>query len=816
MRALHVAAVALVALAGGLLLWADEVEASTHCRASGNWCQGYAWVGTQTGGTGSERCFAFRTTNTAPTCSTSGLTPTNESTWELDAGQCLSAYYFGTTAGLTPPAAPNKLTIRVMFDSSTANIIKTYQFEGAEPVQDGTQNKFTFCATSNGDAGGSARAGTYRLWLNAIKDNGNGLPGNTNYNINTDGVATQGSIPSGHFDKGALRGLQVISSITRNAYPAGSTFAYGAASDELVTVTATISQPNGDANVECMNTGVVDDATQAVGALGSVFDIDATNNVIQNYVVDQTFPSASAPYRMLVETGKCNATLTGLPWTRFAATGHGAGIVRDGDYLAHSSSTFSIDPGIRLDSDSSGGYASADETDRSYAGGTCSGTQVELFNRGEAVCTAWGVTNARSEYLSRAMTFSRMDATNTVCTALGSLTPTAGVYTWTGNLETATTCAAAADLTGSTRHLQVTNTDQSYASGTIYHVSSLYLVTAHTQEPGAIGSEQTQFFIRDDGAGGDDSDTIAVYCHVEGVRGDVDIDTSGSAVTRSIIDPTPTTRATGATDTDATGWTAALSLLATTPLGDDWTAPCSVAFNGNTGSDTQVFEVGVEGGGGETVYTGADPLTIFGGNVANGSVPITVHSRLLDGEARVGVADQIFVSVYEWPAMTPVVTGGAVVEVDSVNAPGSYVYNLTFPGPGAYLIAANTTDGATPIGAHNVIVLANSTVADILASLNGHRTNSLEILGMSFNNLEFDGFLTWLVWLVLVLFFLARSRVFAGFVATLGLAEALFPTVMPGSFLGYVLLLAIGVWIEAVAGEKIYQKWLNKTPTKET
>lgn len=801
-----------------LLAFLPSAEATTTCHATGNWCQGYAHASTTTGGVSSARCFALRATNTAPTCSLTGITPSNEASWELDPGACMNVYWFDTTTGVTPPLAPNKVTIAVYFDSLTASPKITFLNAGAEPANG---SSYSVCSTDNILSSGAARSGTLRLFIRPVKDNGPGGVGN--YDITSDGAATVGTNVG--FDKGAIRGLAYVSSITRNAYPAGATFAYGSAGDESMTITATMTAPNGDDNAENIRNFIADDATLVTyGANGASVDLEtASPSLAQSFTVDSTFPAAGSPYVGGVSI-LGNSKLTGLKWTAFPATGHGSGLTRFSDIAVYLTANFNVNPEIAFDADGTGTFATADG-DIVVKAGSSGGATITVANRGETIYAEWYLFNARGEKLTRSMTFPNEDSGGTTCSAGGSLTPDgSGLYSTTGAIPTSDGCAAAATTIGTDRYYRATNTDQSKRAAQVsIAVSSLYFVDAHLQVAATLvpddfptedATEDFLFEVRSSG-GVDASDVIHIWCHVKGVRQDLNIDTSGSAVTRALRDPNAATRLTATTDTASDGWTGVGSLLASTPLGE-WVGDCDVSFNGNTGTDEEEFLIDIDGGGGgETIYTGADPLTIFGGNVANGSVPITVHSRLLNGEARVGVADQIFVSVYDWPAMTAVVTGGSVVEVDATNAPGAYVYNLTWPGAGAYLIAANTTDGATPIGAHNVIVLANGTAADIMASLNGHRNDSLEIFGMSFNNLEFDGFLTFLVWLGLVLFFLARSRVFAAFVATLGLIEALIPAIMPGSFLGYLLLLAIGVWIEAVAGEKIYQTWLNKNPKKD-
>lgn len=799
-----------VALGVLAVLWAiPEVEASTICHASGNWCQGYAHASTSTGGVASYRCFAVRTTNTAPTtCSSTGLTgPVNEGTWQMDAGACVTFYYFDTTNGVTPPAVPNKVTLDVRGDN-TATVIKTFLAAAAEPANGAS---YTFCATSDGNSGSSARAGTYRVLLNPVKDNGPGGVGN--YNINSDGAATVGANIG--FDKGALRGKMLVSSLARNAYPAGSMFAYGPAGDETITNTATFTTPNVDANLETMRTGVLDESTLLVGAIGATVDVDS-GSLAQNYVVDSTFPFASNPYVLGLDIPGTSA-LTNTRWTVMATTGHGTNIVYVSDTTVYDSTDIGIDPRIKMDSDTTGGFASADETDRSYVGGTCSGTQIEVFNRGETACTAWGLVNARGEYLSRSMTFARHDATNNVCSSYGSLSPTTNVYSAAGAFNVGGSCAAAATTGGSPRHLRVTNTDQSYDSGTIYSVSSLYFIDAHPQVAGTLSQDNyptedaTEYFVYliQEAGGMDTSDTVHTWCHVVGVRKDVNIDTTGSAVTWNIKDPTTATRASGTTDTGSDGWTASsLNLLATTPLGAAWTTLCSVSFNGNTATDTETFQITTAGGGGDMLM--ADPLKIYGGDeaYAGETVKLAISASYLDGTARTGAAASIFVRVLN-PSNTLEVTDATPTEVSH----GVYRYTFTPATTGPYVVLARTTDpdSGDPIGTANIVYVrdasaaySNATDQQILENVTAHRDNSLEVSMLSnFAGLGFDGFLFLLFWVAAILFFLFKDWAFSLAFAIPGLLDALFPDQIPGDFAQYLVFCLLGVVLQYFAGHRV-------------
>lgn len=815
-------ALLLVICGGSLVLLAEPADATTTCHATGNWCQGYAHVTTSTGGVASVRCFALRTTNTAPTCGASGLTPVNEATWEMNAGACITFYWFDTTNGAVPPAVPNVVNIQVRFDDS-GTVVLNVLGAGAEPANGAS---YSFCATSTGVVGASPRAGTYRIYTSVIKNNGAGGVGN--YNVDSDGVATVGAITS--YDRGALRAKVVVASITRNAYPADSLFSYGTAGDESITVTGTFTQPNGDRNVECFATAVLDSATGTVGAVGATVDVDASTTLAQSFVVDSTFPLASGPYIQGLGLG-CNALLTGMLWSVYASSGHGANIVIGTSTFAYDSTTFNIDPGVKFDSDGAGTYAAADDL-AVIKVGSSSGAVVSVFNKGETFYSEWYVFNSRGEKLTRAMTFGREDSTPTTCDS-GSITPSgAGLYTATVALSTGGTCTTTADTTGSPRFFRVTNTDQNHRSNQVFAVSSLlrfdedgsgtpdndvftcldacpatqvtvfnrgeavdydgYLINARgTQYSGtsvtwtakdSLGAttntqtitdtagkysgvfmtlsstekatadmtgdphtftathngntansaspvfgvssllfidshiEISGTLVKDDFPTENSAEDLAYiistaqtdtthgWCHVKTVRKDVNVDTSGSAVAWSYIDPLSATRASGTDDTGSDGWTpngSPHNLLASTPLGA-WTFRCVVAaFIGNAGTNDQGFTVGVPAGSVSGGFPG-DPVRVFASPVlavTGQTVTFQITESLIDGTARTGNAAATDVYVYS-PSHAVLVSAAHPTEV----AYGAYYYDYTAPATsGAYSIVVRTTDPTTmnPVGSSN-------------------------------------------------------------------------------------------------------------------
>ena len=726
---------------------APTAEASTVCHASGNWCQGYAHVSTTSGGVASARCFALRTTNTAPTCSTTapGITPSNEASWELDPGGCGTFYYFDVTTGALPPSAPNKVTIQVRF-SDTGTIVRTFLSAGAEPANG---SSYTFCSTSDGLAGSPVRAGTYRLFLNPVKDNGV-----NNYNINSDG---SGSVLG--YDRGALRGKMQISSIARSAYPAGSTFAYGPSGDETVTVTTTFTQPNGDNNVETAFNAIADQATLLVGQQGATVDIDATTTLAQGFVADSTFPAASSPYVPGFTIVGVDP-LTSLKWTVLSATGHGAGVTRFSDVFAYDGA-FNIDPRIAYDKDGAGTPDDLVVARLTNSGGAL----TSVYNRGEVWYGEWYLLNARGEQLTRSMTFILRDPTPTTCISIGSLAPSSGKYSTTQTLPTSATCTAAATDLGTARTLLATNTDQSDATGDIFGVSSLLYIDAHPQSlptldkddfPTEDADETLTYLVQGNGIGGDASHTIHGWCHVKNVRKDLEVDTSGSAVTGTYKDPTTATRLTQTTDTASDGWTAgSLNLLATTPLGT-WTWTCGATFNGNTGTDIEPFTIEVAGGGGETIYTGSDPLTVFAlYDAGEDLVHVSIASRFLDGTARLDAEDEIFLDVYD-STNALVLDDQAVVEL--LEGDGAYAATFEPTAAGLYLVVAHTTDPVSgdPVGAHNIVLVGASALNETTLTsivINALENAIMDIPQLEYNGLNVVGFAFFVFWWVLLFLF---------------------------------------------------------------
>lgn len=780
--------VVLAAVVGflGLLAWLPSVDATTTCQggsgpAVANTCQGYAHVSTATGGVGGARCFAFRTTNTAPTCTTSGITPTNEA-WQMNAGACITLYYFDTSTGVAP-GAPNKVSLLVLIDDSGTGV-KTFQTLAAEPSNGAS---FTFCATTNGNSGSPARAGTYSPRMRVVDDDNAGNVGE--YDIDTEGTALVGAIIN--YDRGALRGNQFVSSVSRSAYPSGSTFAYGASGDESATITGSFTEPNGDiSNRETMRTFILDSGTLLIGSTGATVDVDS-GSLAQAFVIDNTFPFANNPWVPGVNIVG-NAGLTGLKWTTFAATGHGTNIVRDSDTQVHDSTTFNIDSRIVLDKLGTNTYAGADNMARMRVGSS-SGTIVTLFNKGEGAYWETYLLNARSQQLTRAMTFTIRDSALTTCHSLGSITPTSGKYSGTFTTNTGAVCLTANDANGLPRTFLVTNTDQSQTSAASYSVSSLYYVDYHAQKtstlvqddfPNQDAAETVTYVIS--------ADTMHIWCHVKGVRLDVNIDTGVNDVTVKETETDDTTVIDSMLiGTGSDGWTTAADLVSPVPPARTIHGHCLVSFNGNTGSTIQSI-------GWASAFTGNL-------NCRPSIVPIP----------EVGVTSRIFLAVNQDGAnLTPDEVPHIRIDYgDNSSIPPAWVnilphqlmFNVndnttTVDGSLYFLDWTPTIDGLVNLESHCIINGA-SLYQDKLITVK--EQGLLELHAMNnFEGLGFDGFLFVLFWIAAALFFIYRDWAFSLAFTIPGLLDALFPSDIPGEFAQYLLLAFLGVVMQYFAGSR--------------
>lgn len=393
----------------------------------------------------------FRTENTGGGAGVCDITTSSHisidvqdrASWQLDAGACITLYYYRSTSGATPPI-PDTVTLQVRYDT-TATVVITYVNNGAEPASGST---YTFCATTDGTSGGTARAGTFRLHLAAVRDD-LVFPYSASTDTTTD-TACAGAGSMCNVRKGAVRSNIKIADCTRSAYPAGSTFAYGPAGDEQVTLTVTGTQRFADTNGELVDVDILRNSDSGVIVAGATQEMNA-GSAAEAATIDTTFDSASTSYDCQLEIRGGSGLIAGLGWTTCATTGHGSGVTcTAGTLFAKKLNVFTADPRIIFDADGSGTFATADDAEVTRTGSS-TGPLAETFVRGEVVYYETFIFNARSEKLSRSMTFAvRNSASSTENSQ--SLSPSSNKYS--------TTYTVGATDALDAKKLRVSNADQ--------------------------------------------------------------------------------------------------------------------------------------------------------------------------------------------------------------------------------------------------------------------------------------------------------------------------------------------------------------------
>lgn len=519
-------------------------------QAAGPW-KGDAFVSRDNAGLGT-RNFSLRTVNDQ-------AAPSDRGTWELNAGESITLYYKTWTTGV-PPDAPTNVILRVYSDNGNTQVI---QLHNGAPPADGTS--FTFYSTDNGLSGGAPRAGMYRLYVQATCSPALSCPLGT-YDINSDANG----------DKGALRGGLTVSDIAKNAYPAGSMYAYGPSGDETMTFTAQTADRFEDTGT---NQTVRIHTRRNAGSIiesGSTQELGTGGSTASSFIADNTYdPTAGTSYDAEFEIVGTSTLLTSEKWTHIATSGNGADIVRDSATIARYANRFLVDPRIYFSIDGSSATNDATST-------------FALYNRGEAVTSTFHLLNARDESLSRSMNISIVNSGGSVESGPSSITPSANVYTFVYAVGAGDT--AAADTTGSNKKLRATQTDQTKDSNNVFAVSSLYFVDSHPQlnDPSLNADDFPTEDANETTSGVISADIFSFFAHVKNVRKDTNIDTSGSALTFTVLKPDASTRATQTTDTGSDGWTSNFD-FPLEPPGGAWAITANVAFNGNTGTDSETL-----------------------------------------------------------------------------------------------------------------------------------------------------------------------------------------------------------------------------------
>lgn len=469
---------------------------------------------TRAGALGASRSWSLSVVNNT---NTGDKTP-----WEFAAGSQATLYYATTTAGLTPPDQADVITLQVR--RSDGSVLK--ELHNGSPPASGTS--FTVDLTDTGNPGGGERCGELELYVRAVRSGGLGP-----YDVNS----------QSNGDRGLIRSNAKVTDLAVSAYPAGSTFAYGAAANEQLTLTATHTQPfvanQGQLRVDALDGTVVQASGSNQNASGTTTQ--------QSFAANNTFDDAAKSYgAQLTAVGNTfiNPTSGAIPWTTLVDSG--ANVEQNGTAVRRQS-FYNVDPRVYLSIDALG---------------------QTLYNRGELATVDFSVTNARAESLTRSLAYQIKDSGGTVRKSASDTGANYDADYTIGNSD-----AAALDAVGSQWTLNLNQGDvASNPSGNIYKVSRLRLLDLHTQLTGTLNKDD---FPSEDAneayAGVILGNIIYTWAHVENIRNDgTEVDTSGASLVLQIKDPDGGVQTTYNFDTGADGWSDRINVQPNAPAGD-WT-----------------------------------------------------------------------------------------------------------------------------------------------------------------------------------------------------------------------------------------------------
>lgn len=760
---------------GGAALEVNENPSNANVYA-GDAC----YTGT---GAGGSRTVAIRVVNDALTCQ-------HRTAWEVAPGGSYTVYYRTFTTGGSPPALPSGDADDVCkieaYEDNTGTVLQTFRSATTCPAN---QASFTGWCTTNGASGGTPYAGTLRLRIEAI-DKTAGVP--TGLNGNSDTAV----------NKGAIRCGMDVTSISYNSYPAGSTFAYTVAGE---TMTCTVAHTRAPANQ--VRTAVIKttDGSDASIQSSSFTITSAATSSAASFTLSDAYPAAAT-------TGGCqfdgfgNSVLTGVHWTHINAVT--SPVTAPDSYTARRSAFFAFDPRVTV-------THLVQVNSASFATPPMSADIGTTRTLPDVGYIATRFTNARGEGLTGStLAYTRtlqdhahvLSADSLTCTSscIGTQGGQAGwgsLFLWNAGGPIGQ-WDKAVDITGPS----TIDSDSHLISGT-----------------------QTLTLALPDDAGGFPGDPLDVDCADTARPGGV----IGCTITASLIDGSA-----------RTGDAAHIAVNVYNPSNTAVATAQTVTEIGSYGVYRYSYTLGSSPAEGRWIvlaYTD-DAAIVSRADAVMVETDGTL-ALLTDTATIKGYTDQVEDYVDQVEGYTDTLEASAATAATAHAAAATAHANLQ----------ADTDDIQATLAAHDVAVLdaleaasilssdehqeildaisavqlggnyTNATLAGFLADFHQHdlnqtehRDNSMEIFGMSFNNLDFDGFLYLLLWFGVLLFCLVRSRVFAGFVATMGLLDVLIPDIMPGSPLFYFFLLVLAVWLEAIAGEKIYAKWLNKNSKGET
>lgn len=301
--------------------------------------------------------------------------PLQDTAFQFVAGDPIQLYLDQNTsaaAGLVPPPAADDFYVYLYFENDTTGNEWVKLVDGGPAPADGALP--VFYATDDGTITGNPVCGTARIRVVATNDD-------PVLGYGADSDSASNSINS----KGILQ-LQTLMEITDQGPPSGVQFAYGAAADENIDITATHAQPLGAGGHQDIKIDVYDAGVLQAG--GAQQDLTSTNTV-QSFTCNNTnFDDASKLYdaRATPLGDSLLVAASGAQlWTSFvAAPAH----TQNGDAV-DKANLFRADPRLTLVS---------------------STALHSLYNRGEVGQLDLVVENARAETLTRAMTVSIKDS----------------------------------------------------------------------------------------------------------------------------------------------------------------------------------------------------------------------------------------------------------------------------------------------------------------------------------------------------------------------------------------------------------------------
>ena len=476
------------------------------------------------------------------------------------------------TAGLTPPALADTITIEMLHDD-TSTIVRTV-FSGT-PI-DG--EAFIVFLTHDGTATGTPAAGTFRFRIRATLDDGIGANG---YDCDSDGLETvDANVDCMDFQAGWFRSDVIVDSFAANAYPAGNQFAAGPTATESVTCTVTRSRVIRTAAYQDERIRIVRSEDQAVVHDGGFGDSTTlgTRSTTDSFGAPDYGPGRNTYGCDFTVTG--NSPLSDVAWTIIAIdTVLGPQIIRNSDLQAWDNSVFDGNPNVFWDSDGTGA-----------ANGQLASATPSLANRGESFVIAGFLLNAREEQLTRSMTIRIRDAATQ--SIEHSATDTGPVYGFTyatvaGDQARPNKVGAFKDATAAGPFITEIGTNVSS-----FALSSRYLIDSHTQLESVLNKDDfpkenmTESFTFISG-----EDTISFWAHVAGIRQDnTEIDTIATALDFEVINSEGGIVQSGTSDSGADGWTTRVTQAATPPTGE-WQVVWNVSFQGNTAEVSQTIDV---------------------------------------------------------------------------------------------------------------------------------------------------------------------------------------------------------------------------------